>query len=192
MFLYCLHQIWALKWRRYRSVHAGHWVGGALLLDRASTSNLLLATFPGRLLDRGPRRVVGRLIRAEVRAQIVDQSVVIVGIDDRSPLDHLIDLLRPCAFAEALLQDDARLVTVQAGCGGLGLDASGRLIVGGLPRRRERRRKTKGNTRNGNGNRSSQHACARLLPAIRVQTMRHESSPDRRRCTGSRSDSIPG
>src|ERR1035437_2290426 len=152
----------------------------------------LLAPFSGRLLDRGPRRVVGRLIRAEVRAQIVDQSVVIVGIDDRSPLDHLIDFLRPCAFAEALLQDDARLVTLQAGCGGLGLHGSGRQIFGGLLRSRERRRYRQGNTPNGNGNRSSQLACARLLPAIRVQTMRHESSPDRRRCTGSRSDSIRG
>jgi hypothetical protein len=124
--------IWALKWRRYRSVRnlAGHWVGSALLLG------VLLRFFPLAIfLPRCARRFVGGLIRAEIRAEIIDQSVVISRIDDRAPLDHLVDFLRPGSFAEALLQDDARFVTLQTGSGGLGLHGTRRQILDSLRRR---------------------------------------------------------
>ena len=79
-----------------------------------------------------------RLVGTEVRAQVVDECVVIAGIDDRSPLDHLVHFLRPCGFAEALLQDDPRLVALQAGRSGFGLHGTCRQIFGRLlllPRR---------------------------------------------------------
>ena len=72
------------------------------------------AALLGLFLERRPRRFVRRLVRVEVRAQIVDQSVMIVGVHDSSPLHDLVNFLYPSRSAEALLQGDARFVTLQA------------------------------------------------------------------------------
>ncbi len=87
------------------------------------------ALFGRASVSGSPRRLVGRLIWTEVRAQIIDQSVVIAGIDYRAPLHHLVHFLGPCALAQSLLQDDAPFVTLQTGRGSLRLHRSGWQIL---------------------------------------------------------------
>jgi hypothetical protein len=58
--------------------------------------------------------------------------VAILEIHFSAPLDHLIHFFAPGGFAEALLHDNARLVTAQARGRGLFLRwPGGQLLVGG-------------------------------------------------------------
>src|SRR6266576_636523 len=61
----------------------------------------------------GFRSYVRWLIGSEVRAEVVDQSIAVLGINIRAPLDHLVHLSSPGCLAQALLHDDARLVATQ-------------------------------------------------------------------------------
>jgi hypothetical protein len=50
--------------------------------------------------------------------RVIDQRIAIRGLDHRTPFRHLVDLFCPRGFAQALLQDDARLMAFEtSGCG---------------------------------------------------------------------------
>src|ERR1700730_13387720 len=83
-------------------------------------SSLVVSTlnFGARLrLATAFGRAIGRLIWPKVAAEVVDQGVAALWIHLGAPLDHLVHFFGPDGFAEALLHDNARLVTAQArGC----------------------------------------------------------------------------
>jgi hypothetical protein len=107
------------------------WVGSALHLlassHRSSPINYAKNS-SGRNLpracSRGSTRAVhrkwrniGRLVLAEVCAEVVDQRVAIGGIDQRTPLRHLVDFFCPGRLAQPLLHDNPRFVALCArGC----------------------------------------------------------------------------
>lgn len=80
--------------------------------ENSAGQELLRSSLPRTrtLAVRCKWRDVGRFIRAEVRAQVIDQSVAIGGIDQRTPFRHLVYFFCPCGFAQSLLHDDASLV----------------------------------------------------------------------------------
>ena len=85
-----------------------------------------------RSADLGTAGEVGWLVYAEVRAQVIDEGVAILRVDQGSPLRHLVDFLGPSGFREALLDDDAGFVALGAGGGGFGLHRAGREFAVGL------------------------------------------------------------
>src|SRR5437870_10643516 len=76
------------------------------------------------------------LVWSKVGAEVIDEGTAIVGIHHCSPFDHLVDFLGPRFLAEALLQNDARLVTFQAGSTHLGLHGPRRQVGRLRPRKR--------------------------------------------------------
>ena len=64
---------------------------------------LLLGFSPRSFLRGGSGWIVGGLVGSKGCRKIVDQRVVIAGIDDGSPLYHLVDLFRPRGLAQSLL-----------------------------------------------------------------------------------------
>src|SRR4029077_8600438 len=116
----------------------------------------------------GLRGFVGR----EIGAEIINESVAISGIDDRSPLDRLVDFLCPCALAQPLLHYDVRVVALQAGGANLPLHRPRRQIGRLRPELR------------GTG-KSKQRDCSRPMPdrkVLEVITLEHGSSPDQSHC----------
>src|SRR5207237_3675548 len=97
-----------------------------------------------RLLSTGARCLVVWSIGSEVCAQIINQCVVIICIDDRAPANHLVDFFCPTLFIEPLLHNDAALVTLSTGGDRFGLHRTGREVGrrGGFSR--EQRRGTEG------------------------------------------------
>src|SRR5579883_2184250 len=138
---------------------------------------------------------VGWLVDAKVRAQILDQAVAVLRIDQGSPLGHFVDLLGPGGFAQTLLHNDARFMALRAGSRGLRLHGARRKLAVGLrpqPRHRDTDQESSGKNRR----RHCRPKPRCPHPCFRFASRPHTSpplapSPGRSHYSGTRSGSTP-